>query len=526
MDHILSIDQGTTSSRAVIFDEIGTPINMVQQEFSQYFPYQGWVEHDPEEIWTGIKDVLKGINFSKFNLAAIGITNQRETTLIWERSSGKPISPAIVWQDRRTAEYCQNLKNSGIEFSVHQKTGLMLDPYFSATKIKWILDNVSGARARAKNGDLAFGTIDTFLIWRLTNGRSHVTDATNASRTMLFNILTQNWDQELLALFDIPEAILPEVLDSAAEFGVSEDLLSGTVIPIRGVAGDQHASTIGQGCTLPGMLKSTYGTGCFAMLNTGEEMKYSSEGLLTTPAYRLDGKVTYALEGSIFMAGATIQWLRDNLKIIQNASDTELLAQELNSNAGVYLVPAFVGLGTPYWEPDARASITGLGRDSEIAHIARAALESVAYQTFDLITAMVRDSGLNIPSVRVDGGMTQNNWLMQFLANVIDITVERPTFIETTAKGAFVLAALQSNILNSISDVESAWIVDKSFESDIKESQRRQLIDGWQQAVDSVIGLSKFKSSKQPNEDQYYSEIGKKIADENLDDLMSRLMDD
>ena len=526
MNHILSIDQGTTSSRAVIFDEIGTAINMTQQEFPQYFPHQGWVEHNPEEIWTGISNMLKGINFSEYNLAGIGIANQRETTLIWDRSSGEPIYPAIVWQDRRTSEYCQNLKNAGIEFTVRQKTGLMLDPYFSATKIKWILDNVSGARKRAENGDLAFGTIDTFLIWRLTNGRSHVTDATNASRTMLFNIHNQIWDQELLTLFDIPVAILPEVLDSAAEFGMTDESLLGSSVPRRGVAGDQHAATIGQGCIKPGMIKSTYGTGCFAMLNTGEEITYSNEGLLTTPAYRIEGKVTYALEGSIFMAGATIQWLRDNLKIIQNASDTESLAQQLESSAGVYLVPAFVGLGSPHWQPDARASITGLGRDSGIAHIARAALESVAYQTFDLIAAMIRDTELEITKVRVDGGMTQNNWLMQFLAGVLDVTIERPTFIETTAKGAYLLAALQANVINSIDDIEPTWRLDRSFESDINSSQRMHLIEGWQHAVDSVVGLTKFKAPEKLKEDQYYTEIGKKIADDDLNDLMSRLMDD
>jgi len=526
MNHILSIDQGTTSSRAVIFDQIGTSINMVQEEFPQYFPRQGWVEHNPEEIWSGILNILKNINFSQYNLAGIGITNQRETTLIWDRSSGKPIYPAIVWQDRRTSEYCQNLKNSGIEFTVRQRTGLMLDPYFSATKIKWILDNVSGAREHAENGDLAFGTIDTFLIWRLTNGRSHVTDATNASRTMLFNIHNQIWDQELLDLFDIPIAILPEVLDSAAEFGVTDDSIFGLAVPIRGVAGDQHAATIGQGCIKPGMIKSTYGTGCFAMLNTGEEIIYSNEGLLTTLAYRLEGKATYALEGSIFMAGATVQWLRDNLKIIQNASETEILAQKLESNAGVYLVPAFVGLGSPYWEPEARASITGLGRDSGTSHIARAALESVAYQTYDLVAAMMRDTSLQITNIRVDGGMTTNNWLMQFLADVLDITIERPTFIETTAKGAFLLAALQANILNSIDDIEPTWVLDKSFESDMDNSQRMHLIEEWQHAVDSVVKLSKFKPSVKLNDDQYYTEISKKIADEDLDDLMSRLMDD
>ena len=386
MDHILSIDQGTTSSRAVIFDEIGTPINMVQQEFSQHFPYQGWVEHDPEEIWESVKTTLNTVfdkcALSPADIASIGITNQRETTLVWNKSTGKPIYPAIVWQDRRTAEQCRQLsEDESLVEHITESTGLLLDPYFSATKIAWILDNVEGARAQADNGELLFGTVDTFLIWRLTNGQAHKTDATNASRTMLFNINQQCWDDKLLAAFNIPKAMLPDVMDCAADFGTVDETLLGKAIPIQGVAGDQQSALVGQACFGKGMAKSTYGTGCFMILNTGDKPLQSKNRLLTTVGYRLNGKTTYALEGSIFMAGATVQWLRDGLKLIDDAAESEALAQRARQDNGVFLVPAFTGLGAPYWDPDARGAILGLTRDTGISEIVAAGLQSVCYQT-------------------------------------------------------------------------------------------------------------------------------------------------
>jgi glycerol kinase len=487
--YILSIDQGTTSSRAMLFDADGQAAFTAQKEFSQHFPRDGWVEHNAEEIWVTTLDVVqqalqKAID-ERRDVAAIGITNQRETTVVWDRSSGEPVYNAIVWQDRRTADYCDRLRGQGHEAMVSAKTGLLIDPYFSATKIGWILDNVSGARARAEKGELAFGTIDSFLIWRLTRGKSHVTDASNASRTMMFNIHEQSWDQALLELLDVPAQLLPEVLDCAADFGVTSKDLLGAEIPIAGVAGDQQAALIGQACFRPGMIKSTYGTGCFMVLNTGEQALASNNKLLTTVGYRLDGRTTYALEGSIFVAGAAVQWLRDGLGIIDSAQQTEALAASLDSNHGVYLVPAFTGLGAPHWDPDARGAIFGITRDTGPAQLVRATLESVCYQTFDLLEAKRRD-GLAPTRLRVDGGMVQNDWLCQFLADLLDIVVERPAQTETTALGAAYLAGLRIGLYASLEDIAAHWKAEREFEPQMEARQRNLLLAAWHDAVIKV----------------------------------------
>jgi len=487
---LLAIDQGTTSSRAILFDADGASLASAQREFTQHYPQLGWVEHDPEEIWRTTLAVTREALGDR-PVAAIGITNQRETTLIWDRASGEPIHPAIVWQDRRTTERCAELKQQGAEGLVRERTGLLLDPYFSGTKIGWLLDHVAGARARAERGELAFGTVDTFLIWRLTGGRRHVTDATNACRTLLFNIHTQQWDDELLALLGVPRALLPEVLDCADDFGETDPAVLGRAIPIRGVAGDQHAATIGQACVAPGMVKSTYGTGCFAIFNTGDTAVRSENGLLTTLAYRLNGVPTYALEGSIFVAGAAVQWLRDELHVIADARETEALAASLDDrggNDGVYLVPAFVGLGAPHWAPEARGALVGLTRASGVAHLARAALEAVSYQTHDLTAAMAADAGASLGTLRVDGGMVANDWLLQFLADVLDTPVERPTNIETTALGAAYLAGLGAGILGSVAELGERWVLDRRFEPRMGAERRAALLDGWDRAVASVLG--------------------------------------
>ena len=487
--YILSIDQGTTSSRAMLFDENGHAAFTAQREFTQHFPKDGWVEHNAEEIWVTtlavVREALEKARAEGRDIAAIGITNQRETTVVWDRASGEPIYHAIVWQDRRTAEYCESLRARGHESMVTSKTGLLLDPYFSGTKVNWILDNVSGARARAEKGELAFGTIDCFLIWRLTGGKLHATDATNASRTMMFNIHQQQWDQELLEMLALPESLLPEVRDCAADYGNTSKALLGAEIPIAGVAGDQQAALIGQACFEPGMIKSTYGTGCFMILNTGEQALKSSNKLLTTVAYRLNGKTTYALEGSIFVAGAAVQWLRDGIGIIDSAHETEALAASLQSNNGVYLVPAFTGLGAPHWDPDARGAIFGITRDTGVAELVRATLESVCYQTFDLLEAKRRD-GLKPTRLRVDGGMVQNNWLCGFLADVLDIIVERPVQTETTALGAAYLAGLQVGLFASIQDIASRWQAEREFAPAMKASQRNLLLADWHEAVIKV----------------------------------------
>jgi glycerol kinase len=487
--YILSIDQGTTSSRAMLFDENGKACFTAQREFTQHFPRDGWVEHNAEEIWTTtltvVREALDKAQAEGRSIAAIGITNQRETTVVWDRSSGEPVYHAIVWQDRRTAGFCETLRQQGRESAVVAKTGLLLDPYFSGTKVNWILDNVAGARARAEKGELAFGTIDSFLIWRLTGGQVHATDATNASRTMIFNIHTQQWDDELLDMLTLPASLLPEVRDCAADYGITSKSLLGAEIPIAGVAGDQQAALIGQACFEPGMIKSTYGTGCFMVLNTGSQALTSNNRLLTTVAYRLDGVTTYALEGSIFVAGAAVQWLRDGIGIIDNAQQTEAMAASLDSNNGVYLVPAFTGLGAPHWDPDARGAIFGITRDTGPAELVRATLESVCYQTFDLLEAKRRD-GINPTRLRVDGGMVQNNWLCQFLADLLDVIVERPLETETTALGVAYLAGLQVGIFSSLADISTRWQAEREFSPKLENNKRNLLLADWHEAVIKV----------------------------------------
>lgn len=488
-EYILAVDQGTTSSRAILFNREGHSVHSAQEEFPQYFPNDGWIEHDPADIWQTVErtfqKVLSKIDTSNDVIRAIGITNQRETTLIWDRKTGKPLYRAIVWQDRRTSEYCQQLKSKGLESLISDKTGLLIDPYFSATKIRWILDNIDGARARAERGELAFGTVDSYILWKLTGGKEHRTDATNASRTMLFNIHTQEWDEDLLTLFNIPRVLLPEVMDSSDNFGVTDKDIMGVEIPILGMAGDQQAALFGQACFREGMAKSTYGTGCFMIVNTGDIPLKSESRLLSTVAYRLNGKVTYALEGSIFIAGATVQWLRDGLKLINDAGDTEPLARQTPVDHGVYLVPAFTGLGAPYWDPNARGAIFGLTRDTGIKEIVTAGLQSVCYQTKDLQKAMENDGERPI-ALRVDGGMVANNWVMQFLADILGATVDRPQVAETTALGAAYLAGLKAGIYNSLEELEAMWQREKRFEPQFDKSTRDGLYDGWQNAVRRV----------------------------------------
>ncbi len=489
--HILAIDQGTTSSRAMIFDQDGNCVAVAQQEFRQIYPQDGWVEHDPEDIWQSVLQVchqaIQQAGKAGIQIDGIGITNQRETTLVWDRQTGEPVYNAIVWQDRRTADHCNELKKAHTEEHVSELTGLLIDPYFSATKIAWILDNVPGARDRAQKGELAFGTIDSFLLWRLTGGKTHATDATNASRTMLFNIHTQQWDNSLLDIFKIPHSLLPEVKDCIADFGSTKAGLFNRPIPIGGIAGDQQAAAIGQACLEPGMIKSTYGTGCFVLLNTGEKAFRSQNRLLTTVAYRVSGQTSYAIEGSIFNAGAAIQWIRDGLKLIESAEQTEPLATSIESNKGVYLVPAFTGLGAPHWDPHARGAIFGLTRDTGIAEIVRATLESVGYQTHDLMQAMGRDSETKPKALRVDGGMVANNWFLQFLADLLDIPVERPQVAETTALGAAYLAGVQLGAIGSLEDIGSLWKKETLFTPAGNPSKRNALIRGWQKAIARVL---------------------------------------
>ena len=487
---LLSIDQGTTSSRAMLFDARGRSLYTAQQEFTQYFPHDGRVEHDAEEIWASIRavtgDAIKQASHNELKIVAAGITNQRETTIVWDRRTGRPIYNAIVWQDRRTAGMCDKHREAGHEREVTQKTGLLLDPYFSASKIGWILDEVEGARALAEQGFLAFGTIDSFLIWRLTGGKVHATDASNASRTLLFNIHDQDWDPELLALFDIPASLLPEVRDCAADYGVIDKTLFAQEIPISGVAGDQQSALIGQACFRAGMLKSTYGTGCFMMMNTGQHAVLSKNRLLSTVAYRLDGVTHYALEGSIFVAGAAVQWLRDGLGIIESARQSEALIANTESNKGVYMVPAFTGLGAPHWDPQARGAIFGLTRDTGVAEFVRAALESVCYQTADLFDAM-RGDAMAPDTLRVDGGMANNDWLCQFLADVLDVSLSRPAETETTALGVAYLAGLQSGVFDSIDDIEKHWEIEREFRPSMAQSTRVDLLKGWRKAVSRVL---------------------------------------
>ena len=484
---LMAIDQGTSSSRTVIFDQNASVIASAQQEFPQEYPQPGWVEHDPEAIWTSVLEVTKK-TLSAGNTAAIaglGITNQRETTLIWDRKTGECVHHAIVWQDRRTADYCQKLKEEGAEEEVLQKTGLRLDPYFSGAKIAWILENVDSARNRAQNGDLAFGTIDCFLLWRLTGGRVHATDASNASRTLLFNIHTQEWDQELLDLFDIPASLLPEVKDCADDYGVTDQSVIGAEIPICGIAGDQQAALIGQAGFQTGETKSTYGTGCFVIANTGGEAVRSKNNLLTTVAYRLDGKTSFGIEGSIFVAGSAIQWLRDQLRIIESAPDTKAIAEQTGIVEHVHVVPAFAGLGAPYWDPNARGAILGLSRDSGIDEIVTATLQAVAYQTKDLVNAM-SDDGMDPSVIRVDGGMVANDWFLQFLADMLNVPVERPVNVESTVLGAAFLAGLSCGVFASTDAIAELWASDQVFEPQMADEKRNALYQGWQDAVSRV----------------------------------------
>lgn len=491
--YILAIDQGTTSTRAIVFDAGIQPLVTAQEEFPQHFPRSGWVEHDPEDLWATTaamcRQALEREHIDAEDIAAIGITNQRETTIVWNRHTGRAIYNAIVWQDRRTADYCRALRDAGHEAEVTRKTGLLLDPYFSATKLHWILENVDGARAQAEAGDLLFGTVDSYLIWRLTGGDSHVTDATNAARTMMYNISEGCWDDALLDLLNIPKKMLPEVRDSSGEFGLTRpDLFGGVRIPILGVAGDQQAATVGQACFESGMVKSTYGTGCFALMNTGDKLVFSKNKLLTTIAYQIDGKPVYALEGSIFVAGAVVQWLRDGLKIIRDAAETQPLAESASDTEQIYFVPAFTGLGAPYWNADCRGAIFGLTRNTSPAEIAKAALESVAFQTRDLIEAMREDWGGSGQAIlRIDGGMVANDWAMQALANQLAAPVDRPIVTETTASGAAYLAGLAAGLCPKPAEFAQQWVLEKRFEPDQPTGHADALYAGWQRAVARLL---------------------------------------
>jgi glycerol kinase len=488
---LLAIDAGTTSVRAIIFDPLGQVIASAQQEFTQYFPQPGWVEQDADEIWMSVlatcRSALRQSGLAAAEIAAIGIANQRETSVIWERATGRAIHRAIVWQDRRTADVCERLRDAGHEAAVSAKTGLLLDPYFSATKIAWMLDAVAGARADACAGRLCFGTIDSWLLWKLTGGRVHATDATNASRTLLFDVVAQSWDGELLALFDVPRAMLPEVRDSNADFGVTDTALFGAELAIHGVLGDQQAALVGQACFAPGMIKSTYGTGCFLVMNTGDVITRSQNRLLSTVAYRIDGRVTYAIEGSIFIAGAAVQWLRDGLKLIATAAESEEIAARANGNGGVYLVPAFTGLGAPHWDPHARGALLGLSRDTGIGEIVTAALQSVCFQTRDLLEAMRRDSSAAACTLRIDGGMAANPWFAQALADILGLPVDRPEVIETTALGAAYMAGLGAGVFGSLDQIAAQWRCARRFEAEMPMPQREGLYQGWQDAIARVL---------------------------------------
>ncbi|MHA7885960.1 glycerol kinase GlpK [Roseicyclus sp.] len=495
MTHVLAIDQGTTSTRAILFGADLSPGASAQQEFTQHYPASGWVEHDAGEIWDSVLATCRAAmdkgGVTAADIAAIGITNQRETVVVWDRATGTPVHNAIVWQDRRTAAYCAGLKAEGHEAMVQEKTGLLLDPYFSGSKLAWLLDNVDGLRARAEAGEVAFGTVDSWLIWNMTGGAAHVTDATNAARTLLYNIREGRWDAEICDLLRIPMGMLPEVRDCAAEFGTTDPALFGGAIPILGVAGDQQAATLGQACFAPGMLKSTYGTGCFALLNTGETLVRSQNRMLGTIAYQFDGKPTYALEGSIFIAGAVVQWLRDGLKIIKDAAESGPLAEAADPAQQLYLVPAFTGLGAPYWDPDCRGAIHGLVRNSGPAEFARAALESVGYQTRDLVEAMTADwQGAGGGNVRVDGGMSASDWTMQFLADILGAPVDRPEVLETTALGAAWVAGMRAGVYPDVEGFARTWALDRTFEPRMDEAARAARYAGWKDAVARTLSRS------------------------------------
>ncbi|MCR9288779.1 MAG: glycerol kinase GlpK [Bacteroidetes bacterium] len=489
--YILALDQGTTSSRAILFDKDSNIVAVEQQEFTQNYPKPGWVEHNAKEIWqTQLKvarDVLKNNGVQVSEIAAIGITNQRETTLVWDKYTGEPIHNAIVWQDRRTASICDEMKANGEEEYVRENTGLVVDAYFSGTKVKWLLDNVEGARDKAEKGDLLFGTMDTWLVWKMTGGNVHITDYTNASRTLMYNIRTLEWDTHMLDVLNVPKSLLPEVKASSEVYGHCDASLFGEAIPISGIAGDQQAALFGQACHKVGMAKNTYGTGCFLLMNTGKEAIASKSGLLTTIAWGIDGEVTYALEGSVFIAGAAIQWLRDGLKIIDEAPDSEFFAGKVNGTDGVYVVPAFAGLGAPYWDMYARGAIFGLTRGSTKEHLIRATLDSLAYQTKDVLSAMENDSGVPLSALRVDGGACANNLLMQFQADILGVNVERPNIIETTALGAAYLAGLAVGFWKK-SEISESWQLNKTFEPNMDESERNSLYSGWKKAVKRTMG--------------------------------------
>ncbi|MEG2361269.1 MAG: glycerol kinase GlpK [Christensenella sp.] len=488
--YIIALDQGTTGSRCIIFDKNCNIVSVKQREFTQYFPQDGWVEHDPTEILSSqcgvLEDAVNAAGVLTEEIAGIGITNQRETTIVWERATGKPVYNAIVWQCRRTAAICEQLKRDGMEDYIKQTTGLVIDAYFSATKLKWILDNVAGARRRAQNGELLFGTVDTWLLWNLTNGKVHATDYTNASRTMMFNIKTLEWDDTILKALDIPKAMLPEVKSSSEIYGNAE--VYGKQIPVAGMAGDQQAALFGQACFAAGQAKSTYGTGCFLLMNTGERLCYSKNGLLTTIAATPKGSINYAIEGSVFMGGAVIQWLRDEMRLIKNSADSEYFAQKVSDNGGVYLVPAFTGLGAPYWDMYARGTITGLTRAATADHIIRAALESIAYQTRDVLMAMRSDTKIELGRLKVDGGASANDFLMQFQADIIDTPVMRPQVRETTALGAAYLAGLATGVWSSTDEIAAKWTLDKQFSPAMPEEKREKLVENWYKAVTRAKG--------------------------------------
>ena len=488
--YVMALDQGTTSSRAIIFDEHQNIVNMAQKEFTQHYPKAGWVEHDPLEIYASqygvLVEVLARSGMEAGEISAIGITNQRETTIVWDKNTGRPVYNAIVWQCRRTSDFCTNLVERGYADEIRAKTGLLIDAYFSATKIKWILDNVEGARERAERGELLFGTVDTWLIWQLTGGAAHVTDVTNASRTLLFNIHTLEWDKDICALLDIPMCMLPKVCDSSMVYGAAR--IGGAEIPIAGAAGDQQAALFGQTCFARGDVKNTYGTGCFMLMNTGDTPVESKNGLLTTVAVGLNGKATYALEGSVFVGGAVIQWLRDELKLINESADSEYFANKVKDSAGVYVVPAFTGLGAPYWDMYARGAILGLTRGAGRNHIIRAALEGIAYQTLDVLKAMQADSGVQFKELKVDGGASANNLLMQFQADIAGVTVRRPMIRETTALGAAYLAGLATGVWRDLNDIKGQWTLDKLYEPQMEAARARELVDGWHKAVERARG--------------------------------------
>ena len=489
--YILALDQGTSSSRAIVFDEKGTTCAVAQKEFRQIFPKSGWVEHDPHEIWSSqasvIAEAITTLDINGLNIAGIGITNQRETTIVWDSETEEPIYNAIVWQDRRTSDYCDELKKQGVTDMIRQKTGLIIDAYFSATKIKWILDNVPGARKRAEKGKLLFGTVDTWLIWRLTRGEVHVTDVSNASRTMLFNINTLEWDQELLDLFGIPRSMMPEVKSSSEVYGHTKTTIFAHKVPISGIAGDQQAALFGQMCTEPGMVKNTYGTGCFLLMNSGEKPILSKNNLITTIAWKIGDKVNYALEGSIFVGGSVVQWLRDGLHVINSSSEVEALASQVPDTGGVYFVPALTGLGAPWWDQYARGTIIGISRGTTTAHIARAALEGIAYQTLDITAAMSLDAGIPLKELKVDGGASRNNLLMQFQADILGTRVIRPKVVETTAMGAAYLAGLAVGYWSSIDEIRKQWQIDRGFEPSWEEEKVLQAKEGWRDAVKRTL---------------------------------------